>query len=156
MIFQGAMNRVKKAYCQILGSYKDSLLCLSVWYKDPEKLEGLIIFQTRSAYFGDPQAIISWFSFPLNGGKSNLLRIELATDLIRIVRKLPNVNPDHINYTLCNLQLLVPLKHLGKSWNRNWGQHRCSGKQSLLASQAALFQMLKLSVQSSQRNIASV
>ena len=37
---------IKKAYRQIKVSYKESILRLSIWYRDPLKREGIVIFRT--------------------------------------------------------------------------------------------------------------
>jgi len=37
---------ISKAYHQIKISYRDSLLWLSIWYKNPEMMKDLIIFRT--------------------------------------------------------------------------------------------------------------
>ena len=43
---------IKKAYRQIKVSYKDSMLRLSIWYRNPIKREGMVIF-------GDSQASLA-------------------------------------------------------------------------------------------------
>ena len=39
---------IKKAYKQIKVSYKDSMLRLSIWFRDPLKREGMVIFRTAT------------------------------------------------------------------------------------------------------------
>ena len=39
---------IKKAYWQIKVSYKDSMLRLSIWFRDPLKREGMVIFRTAT------------------------------------------------------------------------------------------------------------
>ena len=50
---------IKKAYRQIRVSYRDSMLRLYIWYRDPEKKEGLVIFRTATCDFGNSQASLS-------------------------------------------------------------------------------------------------
>ena len=50
---------IRKAYRQIRVSQKDAMLRLSIWYDDPMKRQGLIIFKTNTADFGDSQASLA-------------------------------------------------------------------------------------------------
>ena len=50
---------IKKAYRQIRVSHRDSMLRLSIWFRDPEKKEGLMIFRTATCDFGDSQASLA-------------------------------------------------------------------------------------------------
>ena len=47
---------IRKACRQIKVTYRDSLLRLSIWYKYPVKMEGLIIYRMGTAEFGGAQA----------------------------------------------------------------------------------------------------
>ena len=50
---------IKKAYRQIRVSNKDAMLRLSLWYRNPAKREGLVVFKTNTADFGDSQASLA-------------------------------------------------------------------------------------------------
>ena len=50
---------IKKAYRQISVSHRDSMLRLSIWYREPEKKEGLVIFRTTTCDFSDSQASLA-------------------------------------------------------------------------------------------------
>ena len=50
---------IKKAYRQIKVSYKDTMLRLSIWFRDPLKREGMVIFRTASCDFRDSQASLA-------------------------------------------------------------------------------------------------
>ena len=50
---------IRKAYRQIRVSNRDAMLRLSLWYKDPTKKEGLVVFKTNTADFGDSQASLA-------------------------------------------------------------------------------------------------
>ena len=50
---------IKKAYRQIKVSYKDSMLRLSIWYRNPIKRERMLIFRAATCDFGDSQASLA-------------------------------------------------------------------------------------------------
>ena len=50
---------IRKAYRQIRVSNKDAMLRLSIWYDDPMKKQGLVVFKTNMADFGDSQASLA-------------------------------------------------------------------------------------------------
>ena len=50
---------IRKAYRQIRVSNRDAMLRLSLWYEDPSKKEGLLVFKTNTADFGDSQASLT-------------------------------------------------------------------------------------------------
>ena len=50
---------IHKAYRQIRVSCSDAYLRLSIWYEDPAKKQGLVVFKTNTADFGDSQASLA-------------------------------------------------------------------------------------------------
>ena len=50
---------IKKANRQLLVSYKDSMLRLSIWFRDPQNKKEMVIFRTATCDFGDSQASLA-------------------------------------------------------------------------------------------------
>ena len=50
---------IKKAYRQIKVSYLDSLHRVSIWYRDPQNMQDMVIFRTATVDFGDNQASLA-------------------------------------------------------------------------------------------------
>ena len=50
---------IKKAYRQLLVSYRDSMLRLSIWFRDPKSKQNMVIFRTAICDFGDSQASLA-------------------------------------------------------------------------------------------------
>ena len=50
---------IKKAYRQLLVSYRDSMLRLLIWFRDPKSKQNMVIFRTATCDFGDSQASLA-------------------------------------------------------------------------------------------------
>ena len=50
---------IKKAYRQLLVSYRDSMLRLSIWFRDPKSKQNMVIFRTATCEFGESQASLA-------------------------------------------------------------------------------------------------
>jgi len=50
---------IKKAYRQLLVSYRDSMLRLSIWFRDPKSKQNMVIFRTATCDFGESQASLA-------------------------------------------------------------------------------------------------
>jgi len=50
---------IRKAYRQLLVSYKDSMLRLSIWFRDPQKKKEMVIIRTATCDFGYSQASLA-------------------------------------------------------------------------------------------------
>ena len=81
----------KKAYRQIKVSYKDSMLRLSILFRDPLKREGMVIFRTATCNFGDSQP-----SLALRVAQDKFIASNCKTKLV----KLASEDPFADNYLL--------------------------------------------------------